>query len=67
MTTGDFVILMDADLSHHPKYLPLFIQEQKKTNADIVTGTRLLSFIQIHQNCWCLWLGLQEEIDFQSC
>jgi dolichol-phosphate mannosyltransferase len=23
--TGDFVIIMDADLSHHPKYLPEFI------------------------------------------
>jgi glycosyltransferase involved in cell wall biosynthesis len=21
-TTGDFVFLMDADLSHHPKYIP---------------------------------------------
>jgi dolichol-phosphate mannosyltransferase len=38
--SGDFVILMDADLSHHPKYIPQFIQEQKETNADIVTGTR---------------------------
>ena len=24
--TGDFIILMDADLSHHPKYLPEFIR-----------------------------------------
>ncbi|XP_020595082.1 dolichol-phosphate mannosyltransferase subunit 1-like, partial [Phalaenopsis equestris] len=24
--TGDFVIIMDADLSHHPKYLPSFIR-----------------------------------------
>jgi dolichol-phosphate mannosyltransferase len=45
MTSGDFVVLMDADLSHHPKYLPLFIEEQKRTNADIVTGTRFFSFI----------------------
>jgi len=37
---GNFVILMDADLSHHPKYIPEFIEIQKKANADIVTGTR---------------------------
>lgn len=24
--TGDFVILMDADLSHHPKHIPEFIK-----------------------------------------
>lgn len=38
--SGDFVILMDADLSHHPKYIPQFIQKQTETHADIVTGTR---------------------------
>jgi dolichol-phosphate mannosyltransferase len=39
-STGDFVILMDADLSHHPKFIPRFIEKQKKGNFDIVTGTR---------------------------
>ncbi|KAJ7561940.1 hypothetical protein O6H91_03G048400 [Diphasiastrum complanatum] len=38
--SGDFVVIMDADLSHHPKYLPGFIRKQLETNADIVTGTR---------------------------
>ncbi|KXZ48592.1 hypothetical protein GPECTOR_26g495 [Gonium pectorale] len=37
---GEFVILMDADLSHHPKHLPAFISSQRASNADIVTGTR---------------------------
>jgi dolichol-phosphate mannosyltransferase len=23
---GDFVIIMDADLSHHPKYIPLMVE-----------------------------------------
>lgn len=41
--TGKFIILMDADLSHHPKYIPEFIKKQKETGADIVTGTRYLS------------------------
>lgn len=37
---GNFIILMDADLSHHPKYIPKFIAKQEAENADIVTGTR---------------------------
>ncbi|CAN7099047.1 unnamed protein product [Brassica rapa subsp. narinosa] len=38
--TGDFVVIMDADLSHHPKYLPSFIKYKRlETNASIVTGT----------------------------
>lgn len=38
--TGDFVFIMDADLSHHPKYIPDFIAKQRATGADVVTGTR---------------------------
>lgn len=50
--TGDFVVIMDADLSHHPKCLPLMIEKQKEGTSgalatdnttpgyDIVTGTR---------------------------
>ncbi|KAF6765880.1 glycosyltransferase family 2 protein [Ephemerocybe angulata] len=41
--TGDFVIIMDADFSHHPKFIPQFIQLQKAHNLDIVTGTRYRS------------------------
>ncbi|KAJ3276729.1 dolichol-P-mannose synthesis [Terramyces sp. JEL0728] len=39
-STGDFVIIMDADMSHHPKFIPEFIQMQQQKNLDIVTGTR---------------------------
>lgn len=38
--TGDFVIIMDADFSHHPKFIPDMITKQLQTNADIVQGTR---------------------------
>jgi dolichol-phosphate mannosyltransferase len=31
---------MDADFSHHPKFLPIMIAKQKEANYDIVTGTR---------------------------
>ncbi|KAI5989739.1 glycosyltransferase family 2 protein [Pisolithus albus] len=41
--TGDFVIIMDADFSHHPKFIPQFIKLQKAYNLDIVTGTRYRS------------------------
>ncbi|VVC41823.1 Nucleotide-diphospho-sugar transferases,Glycosyltransferase 2-like [Cinara cedri] len=40
--TGDFVIIMDADLSHHPKFIPDFIKKQDEQNFDIVTGSRYI-------------------------
>ncbi|XP_064094316.1 dolichol-phosphate mannosyltransferase subunit 1 [Macrobrachium nipponense] len=38
--TGNFVIIMDADLSHHPKFIPQFIKKQQEGNFDVVSGTR---------------------------
>lgn len=38
--TGNFVIIMDADFSHHPKFIPRMIKKQREANYDIVTGTR---------------------------
>jgi dolichol-phosphate mannosyltransferase len=38
--TGNFVIIMDADFSHHPKFIPRMIALQKTADYDIVTGTR---------------------------
>ncbi|KAF1813083.1 nucleotide-diphospho-sugar transferase [Eremomyces bilateralis CBS 781.70] len=38
--TGNFVIIMDADFSHHPKFIPEMIRLQKRGGYDIVTGTR---------------------------
>ncbi|KAK4053394.1 dolichol-P-mannose synthesis [Microbotryomycetes sp. JL201] len=40
--SGDFVVIMDADFSHHPKFLPMFIELQQSRDLDIVTGTRYL-------------------------
>ncbi|KAI9792807.1 MAG: dolichol-P-mannose synthesis [Peltula sp. TS41687] len=37
---GDFVVIMDADFSHHPKFIVDMIRVQKAGNYDIVTGTR---------------------------
>ncbi|KAL0225264.1 hypothetical protein RCL1_003176 [Eukaryota sp. TZLM3-RCL] len=37
---GDWIIILDADLSHHPKYIPQMIEKQKEGDFDIVTGTR---------------------------
>ena len=31
---------MDADLSHHPKFIGQMIDKQRETQCDIVTGTR---------------------------
>ncbi|XP_071784834.1 dolichol-phosphate mannosyltransferase subunit 1 [Asterias amurensis] len=38
--TGNFIIIMDADLSHHPKFIPEFIKKQQDGDLDIVSGTR---------------------------
>lgn len=38
--TGDRIILMDADMSHHPKFIPIMAKLMDETKVDIVTGTR---------------------------
>eukprot|EP01039_Chlorochromonas_danica_P002181 gene2181-2380_t len=40
LVQGDYIFLMDADMSHHPKYMSDFIKKQKEGNYDVVTGTR---------------------------
>lgn len=37
---GNFVVIMDADFSHHPAYIPRFIALQQAHGLDIVLGTR---------------------------
>ncbi|CUV06193.1 unnamed protein product [Cryptosporidium hominis] len=39
---GDFIILMDCDLSHHPKYIADFIEKQETKDFDIVSGSRYI-------------------------
>lgn len=40
--TGNFIIIMDSDLSHHPKFIPHFIKLQKSEDLDVVSGTRYI-------------------------
>jgi dolichol-phosphate mannosyltransferase len=37
---GERIILMDADLSHHPKFIPSMVRLMDETKVEIVTGTR---------------------------
>ncbi|KAK4247936.1 hypothetical protein VTI28DRAFT_4841 [Corynascus sepedonium] len=37
---GTHIIIMDADFSHHPKFIPRMIALQRERGYDIVTGTR---------------------------
>lgn len=37
---GNYVFLMDADMSHHPVHMIDFIRKQKSGDFDVVTGTR---------------------------
>lgn len=39
---GDRIILMDADLSHHPKFIPQMVKVMDEKRVEIVTGTRYL-------------------------
>jgi UDP-N-acetylmuramyl pentapeptide phosphotransferase/UDP-N-acetylglucosamine-1-phosphate transferase len=36
----DFIITMDADFSHHPKYLPSMLAKATEDNCDLVIGSR---------------------------
>ena len=36
----DYILQMDADFSHHPRYIPLFLKEIE--NYDIVVGSRFM-------------------------
>ncbi|XP_063218024.1 dolichol-phosphate mannosyltransferase subunit 1 isoform X2 [Bacillus rossius redtenbacheri] len=38
--TGNYIVIMDADLSHHPKFIPQFIEKQRSRDFDVVSGTR---------------------------
>ncbi|XP_014209993.1 probable dolichol-phosphate mannosyltransferase [Copidosoma floridanum] len=46
--TGEFIVIMDADLSHHPKFISEMIRKQKECNYDIVTGTRYIQNGGVH-------------------
>jgi dolichol-phosphate mannosyltransferase len=46
--SGTFILLMDADLSHHPKFIPQFVDAQRRTGADVVTGTRYVPGGGVH-------------------
>lgn len=46
--TGSFTIIMDADFSHHPKFLPTFIALQRQRNLDVVTGSRYIRGGGVH-------------------
>ena len=37
---SDYVVTMDADLNHHPEEIPQFIEEAKRSNVDVVIGSR---------------------------
>jgi dolichol-phosphate mannosyltransferase len=47
-TSGEFIFLMDADLSHHPKFIPQFIAAQAAGDLDVVSGTRYVAGGGVH-------------------
>uniref|UniRef100_A0A7S2ZWI8 Dolichol-phosphate mannosyltransferase subunit 1 n=2 Tax=Rhodosorus marinus TaxID=101924 RepID=A0A7S2ZWI8_9RHOD len=45
---GDFILIMDADLSHNPKFIPEFVKMQRDKDLDIVSGTRYVKSGGVH-------------------
>ena len=45
--TGNFIVIMDADLSHHPKFIPEFIKKQKVKRIIIVLQLRRFLYLCI--------------------
>jgi len=39
---ADAIIEMDADFSHQPKYIPIFLKELEKDSVDVVLGSRFI-------------------------
>ncbi len=39
-SSGEFAVIMDADGSHDPKYIPEMIERQRVTGCDLVIGSR---------------------------
>jgi len=46
--TGDFVVILDADMSHHPKFIPDMIRKQKESGAAVVSGNRYCAGGGVH-------------------
>ena len=57
--TGNFIVIMDADLSHHPKFIPEFIKKQKVriVNCIIYLMTQT-NKIRKETSTWCLGLAM---------
>ncbi|KAL3288002.1 hypothetical protein HHI36_002454 [Cryptolaemus montrouzieri] len=45
---GNFIFIMDADLSHHPKFIPQFIEKQRERDYDLVSGSRYIGDGGVH-------------------
>lgn len=43
----DFIFEMDADFSHDPKFLPVFLEAAEKHGADLVIGSRYKSGVNV--------------------
>jgi len=51
---------MDADFSHHPKFIPQFIRKQREQDYDIVTGSRYINGGGVHG--WDLFRKLSSRV-----
>ena len=59
--TGNFIVIMDADLSHHPKFIPEFIKKQKvRIVICIINLITHINKIRKETSTWCPGLAMLE-------
>ena len=56
--TGNFIVIMDADLSHHPKFIPEFIKKQKVRMINCIIYLITTNKIRKETSTWCLGLAM---------
>lgn len=71
---AEYVFLMDADLSHHPKFIPEMIKLQVDNNVSSSFYSTNEYFLVRHSywytlffRRWCFWLGLEQKSDQLWC
>jgi dolichol-phosphate mannosyltransferase len=59
MSTGDIILVQDADLEYNPKDYPKLLEPLIKGKAKVVYGSRMLTHSKMHHGGWIFYIGGQ--------